>query len=132
MHSFNCSAAQVWPRFPVLGGWNFDLKVSYDMPVSSLILQHGVNGGKISLNIPLGPPFQDLYAEYISLTVALPTGTDTYECSVASWNVYVCILLRITVLWVGAVLLNGFRLCQALLTFGIRLQLSLNMWKRRR
>ncbi|CDI75522.1 ribophorin I, putative [Eimeria praecox] len=65
---------EVWPRFPVLGGWNFDLKVSYEMPVSSLVVQDGSKGSSISLNIPLEPPFVDLYAEHISLTVALPTG----------------------------------------------------------
>ncbi|CDJ36313.1 ribophorin I, putative [Eimeria mitis] len=72
---------EVWPRFPVLGGWNFDLKVSYDMPVSSLMLQQEQKDGLISLNIPLEPPFLDVYTENISLTVALPTGATNIQYS---------------------------------------------------
>ncbi|CDJ54174.1 ribophorin I, putative [Eimeria brunetti] len=72
---------EVWPRFPVLGGWNFDLTVSYEVPVSSLVLQKGLRNNSVSLNIPLEPPFLDLYAENISLTVALPTGATNIQYS---------------------------------------------------
>lgn len=67
---------QVWPRFPVLGGWNFDLRVRYNQPVSSLLLQQeaGSSSSSVSLKIPLEPIFSDIYAEQLSLTVALPTG----------------------------------------------------------
>ncbi|CDJ63987.1 LOW QUALITY PROTEIN: ribophorin I, putative [Eimeria necatrix] len=77
------TTAAVWPRFPVLGGWNFDLRVRYNQPVSSLLLQQeaGSSSSSVSLKIPLEPIFSDIYAEQLSLTVALPTGATNIRCS---------------------------------------------------
>ncbi|CDJ40262.1 ribophorin I, putative [Eimeria tenella] len=74
---------EVWPRFPVLGGWNFDLRVIYSQPVSSLLLQQeaGSSSSSVSLKIPLEPIFSETYAEQLSLTVALPTGATNIRCS---------------------------------------------------
>lgn len=71
---------EVWPRYPVLGGWNFDLRVKYKVPVNSL-LQQAPGSNTWSLRIPIEPPFQDLYAEDISLTVALPIGATNIHYS---------------------------------------------------
>lgn len=66
-------SSQVWPRYPVLGGWNFDLQVKYKVPINSM-LQQVLGSNTWSLRIPLDPPFPELYTEQVSVTIALPTG----------------------------------------------------------
>ncbi|OEH76842.1 putative ribophorin I [Cyclospora cayetanensis] len=71
---------EVWPRYPVLGGWNFDFVVKYNVPASSM-QQNSPGSQTFSVRIPLEPPFPDVYTEDLSLTVALPTGATNVRYS---------------------------------------------------
>ncbi|KAL8451560.1 hypothetical protein Emed_002009 [Eimeria media] len=71
---------EVWPRYAVLGGWNFDLRLKYKVPFESAV-HVGPESYARSLRIPLDPPFRNLFGEDVSLTVALPLGATNIRYS---------------------------------------------------
>ncbi|KAL8273879.1 hypothetical protein Esti_002202 [Eimeria stiedai] len=71
---------EVWPRYAVLGGWNFDLRLKYKLPFKSAVYA-GSEPHARSLRIPLDPPFRNMYAEDVALTVALPLGATNIRYS---------------------------------------------------
>ncbi|KAL8425697.1 hypothetical protein Efla_003075 [Eimeria flavescens] len=75
---------EVWPRYPVLGGWNFDLHLKYKVPMKSLVTERPDSLTR-SLLISLEPPLQELLVENASLTVTLPLGAENvrYVSSIA-------------------------------------------------
>ncbi|KAL8441441.1 hypothetical protein Emag_007161 [Eimeria magna] len=71
---------EVWPRYAVLGGWNFDLRLKYKVPFESAV-HAGPESYARTLRIPFDPPFRDLFAEDVSLTLALPLGATNIRYS---------------------------------------------------
>ncbi|PFH34624.1 ribophorin i protein [Besnoitia besnoiti] len=64
---------EVYPRFPLLGGWNTDFQLQYNLPARTVVSKH-VDAHRYTLNVTLSPPFRDIYTEDLFLSVALPSG----------------------------------------------------------
>lgn len=69
------ACVQIFPRYPLAGGWNFDLGIAYKVPGPSCVAQL-FNFTCIShvLSLPANFILEGLFAKDVTLTVVLPAG----------------------------------------------------------
>nr|CEL66422.1 TPA: Ribophorin I, related [Neospora caninum Liverpool] len=72
---------ELYPRFPLFGGWNTDFQIQYNLPARAVVVKHA-DAHRYTLNLTLAPPFRDIYTEDVFLNIALPSGAQ--NISVAS------------------------------------------------
>ncbi|EPT30209.1 ribophorin i protein [Toxoplasma gondii ME49] len=80
---------ELYPRFPLLGGWNTDFQVQYNLPARTVMVKHA-DAHRYTLNLTLAPPFRDIYTEDVFLNIALPSGAQNVTVTSprkVDWNV---------------------------------------------
>ncbi|CEM02738.1 unnamed protein product [Vitrella brassicaformis CCMP3155] len=63
------------PRYPILGGWNADWQLQYNVPSASVLFVNKTRPSQHVLNIPFSHPIKEVYAEEVITRIALPAGS---------------------------------------------------------
>jgi len=82
---------QLYPRFPILGGWKSNFNIGYNLPTKFHVNTDGIEN--YSLNLTFGLPFVDIVAKNYTMKIVLPEGASDINVSRMSLNLFRSIFL---------------------------------------
>jgi oligosaccharyltransferase complex subunit alpha (ribophorin I) len=68
---------QLYPRFPILGGWKSNFNIGYNLPTKFYVSTDGKD--LHSLNLTYGLPYYDMVARNYTMRVVLPEGANNIK-----------------------------------------------------
>eukprot|EP00922_Rhytidocystis_sp_ex-Travisia-forbesii_P013049 GHVS01019561.1.p1 GENE.GHVS01019561.1~~GHVS01019561.1.p1 ORF type:complete len:684 (+),score=112.63 GHVS01019561.1:76-2127(+) len=76
------TSLKVEPRYPLMGGWNADWQIQYNVPIRSVLgLDKDDGGNRHYLNVTFGSPFRGVFVDEMITRVALPAGAHNIKIS---------------------------------------------------
>jgi oligosaccharyltransferase complex subunit alpha (ribophorin I) len=71
-NALRTSQLEIFPRYPLMGGWKYDFSVGYSAPLRPFVRSKG--WGRYVLAVPFLTPVKDVAVDEVTVRVRLPEG----------------------------------------------------------
>lgn len=80
--TFPESTIELFPRFPLFGGWRDAFYYGYNLPAARYLFRSTSDPQQFLLNMTLASPFKDLAIRNLTVRIILPEGASAFETKV--------------------------------------------------